>query len=60
VAIDDPLDEYEATLREAHERAERVRSGRTELEEQMLRQLRHELASALDEAADHARRHSDE
>ncbi|MDX6521871.1 MAG: hypothetical protein QOF08_2476 [Gaiellales bacterium] len=52
----DPLDEYEATLREA-----RARSGNAEpdadldVKARLLRQLTEELAAAVNEAAGHAR-----
>jgi hypothetical protein len=54
---DDPLDEYEATLREVRHRANELNQGSAELEaeERLLRQLLDELASAVNDAADHAR-----
>jgi hypothetical protein len=57
---DDPLDEYEATLRQIRCRANELNQGSAELEaeERLLRQLLDELASALNDAAGHAR-HAD-
>jgi hypothetical protein len=54
---DDPLDEYEATLREVRHRANELHQGSAELEaeERLLRQLLDELASAVNDAAGHAR-----
>jgi hypothetical protein len=61
VPIDDPLDEYEATLREARISAERLVSGAAELarEQHILRRLMDELAAAVNDAADHTRHHDD-
>jgi hypothetical protein len=53
----DPLDEYEATLREARARwdAPEPAAGQLEAEERLLRRLRDELAEAVKEASERAR-----